>query len=129
MQYPTDSRETEAVRRVKQALETYGPFVSLSDAARETGVSLATLADAVRHKRIPALQVQRRRWLVRVSAVSAYFQKLDELEDAGRLQDKLVKDGLLTDVRLHADRRFSRVKAVRYRGSKPLSEVLVEERR
>ncbi|MCL4507423.1 MAG: hypothetical protein M1434_00395 [Chloroflexi bacterium] len=129
MEYPIDPREADAVHRVEQALAKYGPFVSLSEAARQTGVPLPTLADAVRHKRVPALRVQQRRWLVRVSAVRAYFQTPGDDAIERALQQKLVAGGLLAEARSRAGRRFAEVKPARYKGDKPLSETLVEERR
>jgi excisionase family DNA binding protein len=105
--------ETEAVRRVEQALREYGPFVSVAEAARQTGVPLPTLADAVRHQRIPALHVQKQRWLVRISAVRGYFK-------AG---------GYLDENYTFANRKFRKIKPIAYEGKKPLSEWIVEERR
>ena len=119
-------RELEIVQKVQTALAESGPFVSLAEAARQTGVPLATLADAVRNKRLPALQVQDRRWLVRVSAVRSYFGKP---HDAYALQQRLVEAGLLHEVKRRKQRKFVRFKPVHCVDGVLASRVLVEERR
>jgi len=63
--------EEHAVKRAQQCLDKWGPWLSLAEASRQSGVPLATLAQAVRERRLPALQVQAQRWLVRLSAVEA----------------------------------------------------------
>ncbi len=120
------TRELEIVQKVQTALTESGPFVSLAEAARQTGVPLATLADAVRSKRLPALQVQDRRWLVRVSAVSSFFGKP---RDAYALQRRLVEAGLLHEVKRREQRKFARFKPVRCVDGVLVSQQLVEERR
>lgn len=84
-----EEREWQAVQNVQNVLDEWGPFVSLAEAARETGLPLATLAQAVREKRLPALQVQPRRWLVRVSAVRA---RIGLHETRGHPRNKKARD-------------------------------------
>jgi excisionase family DNA binding protein len=120
--------ETEAVRRVEQALREYGPFVSVAEAARQTGVPLPTLADAVRHQRIPALHVQKQRWLVRISAVRGYFSQ-ESTDPRQELDRKLKAGGYLDENYTVANRKFRKIKPIAYEGKKPLSEWIVEERR
>ncbi len=127
MTYPIQD-EKEAVHRVEQALAQYGPFVSLAEAARQTGVHLATLADAVRHQRIPALRVQKQRWLVRISAVQAYLSQ-DNLDSSLALANRLKANGLLDEAQTHTPRVFAKVQPVNYAGDRTLSEWITEERR
>lgn len=100
-------REFEVMRKARQliekALTEFGPFVSLVQASRETGISLQTLAAAVRAERVPALNLLGKR-RVRVSAARACYEADDEDEDL-RVQRALHADGLLDTVRpLHATR-------------------------
>ncbi len=69
--------QTEAtiVKQIEDLMSRLGPFVTLADASRITKVPLATLSEAVRLGRLPALRVQPRRWLIRISAVEAYFNQ------------------------------------------------------
>ena len=69
--------QTEAaiVKQIEDLMSRLGPFVTLADASRMTKVPLATLSEAVRLGRLPALRVQPRRWLIRISAVEAYFNR------------------------------------------------------
>ena len=127
MEVLKNKREVEAVRRVKAVLDEYGPFVSLAEAARQTGVALPTLADAVRKGRIPALQVQKRRWLVRVSAVRHYFG--NRPDDEMELQRRLVEAGLLPAVKPQRERTFTMQNPISYMGEKSVSEWLIDERR
>jgi excisionase family DNA binding protein len=118
-------REREIVRNVEQVIKDAGPFVSLAEAARITGVPLPTLADAVRNGRVPALRVQSQRWLVRVSAVRSYFAHT-EINPHLELQRQLIAEGLLDDVRL--EQRFEPFEPIPVKG-RPASEILIEERR
>src|SRR5215218_9547212 len=65
----------EVVKKIDQFLMNTDPFVLLAEASRLTGVSLPILSEAIRMGKVPALQVQPRRWLVRVSAVRSYFAR------------------------------------------------------
>ncbi|RIK38344.1 MAG: hypothetical protein DCC55_21430 [Chloroflexi bacterium] len=99
--------------------------MSLAEAARLTGVPLPTLSDAVRHGRVPAVQVQPRRWLVRIEAVQSYFQS-KEANPHLALQQKLIAEGLLNEIRL--EQHFEPFEPLASKG-KPASERLIEERR
>lgn len=61
--------EQSAVASLQQCLDDHGPFLRLADAARTAGVPAATVYQAVREGRIPAVHVPPRGWLVRVSAI------------------------------------------------------------
>ena len=67
------SPEVEAYRieKLRLALEHWGPFEPLVEAAKRTGIPLSTLAQAAREGRLPALEVLPGRWLVRIQAVEA----------------------------------------------------------
>jgi excisionase family DNA binding protein len=116
--------EQRVVRRVNKLLEELGPFVSLAEASRRTGVPLATLSEAVRDGRIPAVQVQSRRWLVRVSAVLNHFG-LEEPPDL-EWQKKLLAEGLLSKIKYR--NQFEPFEPIPTKG-KLASEIIIEERR
>jgi hypothetical protein len=63
--------EAYRIAKARQALERWGPFVPLAQAARRTGIPLSTLAQAAREGRLPALEILPGRWLVRMEAVEA----------------------------------------------------------
>ena len=67
------SPEMEAYRVAQacQALDHWGPFVSLAEAAERCNIPLSTLAQAAREGRLPALEVMPGHWLVRIEAVEA----------------------------------------------------------
>lgn len=114
----------KARRMIEDVLAELGPFVSQAQAARQTGVPLQTLAEAVKADRVPALKVLGRSW-VRPSAVRLYFGRSKGAE-ATALQRQLVEDGLLDEVQpLRTLRDFE---PLPYRG-KSASELLIEERR
>jgi hypothetical protein len=118
-------RERAIVRNVEQVIKEAGPFVSLAEAARITGVPLPTLADSVRNGRVPALRVQSQRWLVRISAVRSYFTHT-ETNPHLELQRQLIAEGLLDDVQV--EQHFEPFERVSVKG-RPASEILIEERR
>lgn len=118
-------QERTIVHNVEQFLKECGPFVSLAEAARLTGVPLPTLSDAVRHGRVPAVQVQPRRWLVRVSAVRSYFNT-NEVNPHLALQQRLMAEGLLDEIKL--EQHFQPFEPLPVKG-RPTSEILIEERR
>jgi excisionase family DNA binding protein len=118
-------QEREIVQLVEQVFRESGPFVSLAEAARITGVPLATLADAVRNGRIPALRVQPRRWLVRISAVRTYFEQGNVPPDLA-LQQRLLVAGLLDEIKVQ--QKFEPFTPIPFTGQLA-SERLIEERR
>ena len=63
--------EQRLIEKARQALERYGPFVSLSEASRLSGIPLSTLAQAAREGRLAAWEILPGRWLVRMRAVEA----------------------------------------------------------
>jgi hypothetical protein len=121
-------REIELVTRAQEALTRLGPFVSLASAARETGIPLPTLSDAVRNGRIPALKVQNRRWLVRLAAVRLYFGRAQPASP-DEAEQRLVSRGVASlpssrslDPRAYRARRLARVKG------KAVSQTISEDR-
>ncbi len=121
------AREQEIVRKIEASLAELGPFMSLSDASAHTGVPLSTLAEAVRAQRVPALRVQKRRWLVRLEAVRAWFG--DASDDEYAAQRRLLEAGLITQIKRREDRRIQPFDPSPYEGRKPASASLVEDRR
>jgi hypothetical protein len=120
--------EFEIARKARQMIEDVltelGPFVSLAQAARDAGVPLQTLAEAVRTGRVPGLKVLGRSW-VRPSAVRLYFGR-DVAEASATLQRRLVEDGLLDEVKPRLTLRDFEPQPYRGRSA---SELLIEERR
>lgn len=60
--------EIYAVKQIRAALELWGPWLRLREAADQSCVPFSTIAQAVREGRLPALQLGRQRF-VRLSAV------------------------------------------------------------
>lgn len=65
---PPDFSEENAVAEARAALNLWGPWLRLGDAARETGIAFPTIAQATREGRLPFLQIGRQKF-VRASAV------------------------------------------------------------
>ncbi|MGQ9890127.1 MAG: hypothetical protein ACUVSX_16810 [Aggregatilineales bacterium] len=127
MDAQTLAQEREIVRKIEALLAELGPFLSLSEASAQTGIPLSTLAEAVRAQRVPALRVQKRRWLVRLEAVRAWFG--DAGDDEYAAQRRLLEAGLITEIRRREDRRLAPFDPAPYKSRKPASESLVEDRR
>ena len=123
-------KEWEIVRKahrlIDEVLTELGPFVSLAEASRKTGVALQTISEAVKAGRLPALKILGRSW-VRVRAVRAYAEKsrVDDDPDL-KLQRRLVELGLLSE--LQPKRVLRDFQPLPYTG-KSASELLIEERR
>ncbi len=118
-------QERDIVHQVEKILHAAGPFVSLTEASRVTGVNLPTLSEAIRKGKVPALQLQPRRWLVRESAVRSYFNR--ELKNPHlTVQQRLIDAGLLSEMKLN--QKFEKFEPLTFEG-KPASEILIEERR
>lgn len=62
--------EEFAVKEARAALDLWGPWLRLGDAAHETGIAFPTIAQATREGRLPFLQIGRQKF-VRASAVRA----------------------------------------------------------
>ena len=111
-----DIQQLEQERMIVHAVENFlkqqGPFVSLAEAARLTGVPLPTLSDAVRHGRVPA-------------AVRSYFAQSALPPDLA-LQQRLLEQGLITEIK--REQHFEPFEPLSFKG-KPASEILIEERR
>ncbi len=123
-------KEWEIVRKahrlIDEVLAEFGPFVSLAEASRKTGVPLQTISEAAKAGRLPALKVLGRSW-VRVSAVKAYTEKAQDDEPPYlALQRQLVEDGVLSEIRPKLKLRDFQPQP--YTG-KSGSEIIIEERR
>ena len=62
--------EAFAVKEAAAALALWGPWLKLSEAAAQSGIAFATIAQAARDGRLPVLQLGRQKF-VRLSAVQA----------------------------------------------------------
>lgn len=91
---------SQATQIAEKMLAEFGPFVSLSEAANKTGVSLKILTNAVAQNRIPVFKLLGRVW-VRVSAVQAYLETTSppdalsailEMSKSPALQDAMPAD-------------------------------------
>jgi hypothetical protein len=78
--------EEFAVKEAHAALELWGPWIRLSDAARETGIAFPTIAQAAREGRLPVLQLGRQKF-VRASAVRARLSNQRGHPQAKRMGD------------------------------------------
>jgi excisionase family DNA binding protein len=125
----TDPREIEIETAGQaQRMLTVNGFVPLAEAARVTGIPLSTLADAVRSGRLPAVRVQPRRWLVRISAVRLAISP-KKVAHENEIERQLAQHGIVAD-RSHAPapKRLPPITPVELPG-KPVSEIVLEERR
>lgn len=123
-------KEWEIVRKahrlIDEILIELGPFVSLAEASRKTGVPLQTISEAAKAGRLPALKVLGRSW-VRVSAVKAYAEKSESKEPLHiQIQRQLMEDGVIAEIRPKLTLRD--FEPLPYRG-KSASELIIEERR
>jgi hypothetical protein len=119
--------EIETAAQAQRMLAANG-FVPLAEAARVTGTPLSTLADAVRSGRLPAVQAQPRRWLVRISAVRLAISSSKAWRESD-IERQLAERGIVADRgRAPAPKRLQPIIPVVLPG-KPASEIVLEERR
>ena len=76
----SDADEILAVAEAQKALELWGPWLRLHEAADQSGVPFSTIAQAAREGRLPTLQLGRQKF-VRLAAVLA---KIGVHEKRGR---------------------------------------------
>jgi len=122
-------KEWEIVRKahrlIEEVLSELGPFVSLAEASRKTGVPLQTLSEAAKAGRLPALKILGRSW-VRVSAVRAYADRAQDEAPHIKIQRRLLEAGLLEEIKPKLVLRD--FQPLPFTG-KSASELLIEERR
>jgi excisionase family DNA binding protein len=127
MDMQTINGEVEIAQDVQRKLEET-EFVSLAEAARATKVPLTTLSSAVRSGRLPAVRVMPKRWLVRVSAVNAHFNKARSAISQDALDRLLIEQGLL----MPRDKPYQKIKpfkAIKISGGKSATQLVIEGRR
>lgn len=119
------AQAAELIQQTHAQLRDLG-LVTLTEAAKATGIPLATLSDAIRKHAIPSVKYGNQR-LVRVAAVRQQFG-LDEagLDEAD--QKRLHESGLLMELRPSHAHIFKPIKRAIVSG-KPLSQSIIEERR
>jgi len=120
------ARAETAIRRVDARLRQMG-LVTMTEAAKATGIPLATLSDAIRAGAIPSVKYGKWR-LVRVEAVRQYFEREDEVGDDLGEQQLLTARGLLVEIRPPGKHVFSPVKRATVAGE-PVSQSIIQERR
>ncbi len=91
------------IQHIQSLMEQEGPFLSLSQAARQTGIPLQTLSSAVYAGRLVTLTMPDGRKYVPVAAVLSVFGK--SLDSSAAWQAKLLAAGLITEMKPRADRR------------------------
>lgn len=89
--------ETQRVERIESLLRQEGPFLSLSQAARQTGIPLQTLSSAVQAGRLVALTMPDGRKYLPLAAILSLFGK--SLDSSAAWQAKLLTAGLIAEMR------------------------------
>ena len=119
---------TDNVERIQSLIEQEGPFRSLSQAARQTGIPLQTLSSAVYAGRLIALTMPDGRKYVPLAAILSVFGKA--LDSSTVWQAKLLEAGFITEIKPRTARRprQSDFKPVRISGE-PIAETVRRERR
>jgi hypothetical protein len=95
--------ETRTVEQIQTLIRQAGPFLSLSQATRQTGIPLQTLSSAVHAGRLVALTMPDGRKYVHLDAVLRVFGKTTDSSTAW--QAKLLAANLLTEMKPRATRR------------------------
>ncbi len=124
----TTLAETGQIQRIQSLIEQEGPFLSLSQAARQTGVPLQTLSSAVYAGRLVALTMPDGRKYVPLAAVISLFGK--SVDSSTAWQAKLLAAGLLAEMKPRALRQAAApdFEPVPISGE-PIAETVRRERR
>jgi hypothetical protein len=119
---------TSQIQRIQSLMEQEGPFLSLSQAARQTGVPLQTLSSAVYAGRLVALTMPDGRKYVPLAAVISVFGKA--VDSSTTWQAKLLAAGLLAEMKPRALRHATAAdfEPVPISGE-PIAETVRRERR
>ncbi len=122
------SSESASIERIQSLMEREGPFLSLSQAARQTGIPLQTLSSAVSAGRLAALMMPDGRKYVPLAAVLRVFGK--SLDSSAAWQARLLSAGLVAEIKPRATRRLlqSDFEPVTISGE-PIAETVKRERR
>lgn len=120
--------ETDNVERIQSLIEQEGPFLSLSQAARQTGIPLQTLSSAVYAGRLIALTMPDGRKYIPLAAILSVFGKA--LDSSTVWQAKLLAAGFIAEIKPRAARRprQSDFEPVPISGE-PIAETVRRERR
>ena len=119
-------RATIAIQQVDAQLREMG-LVTLTEAAKTTGIPLATVSDAVRKQTIPSVKYGNQR-LVRVEAIRQHFV-IDDTGSDDQMEQQLLKDrGLLMEIRPPGAHEFRPIRRAAVSG-KPVSQTIIGERR
>jgi hypothetical protein len=124
------SPDTPTIEYIEFLLQQKGPFLSLSQAARKTGVPLQTLSSAVHSGRLAALTMPDNRKYVQLQTVLDYLEKRDEKDDSLVWQRKLLAKGLISEVKPRASRApiQEAFEPLEIKGE-PISKTIIRERR
>ena len=124
----TLSSGSGSIQRIQSLIEQEGPFLSLTQAARQTGIPLQTLSSAVYAGRLVALMMPDGRKYVPLAAVLSVFGK--SLDSSTTWQARLLSVGLIAEIKPRAARRphHSDFEPVPISGE-PIAETVRRERR
>lgn len=117
-----------SIQHIQSLIEQEGPFLSLSQAARQTGIPLQTLSSAVYAGRLVALMMPDGRKYVPLAAVLSVFGK--SLDSSTTWQARLLSVGLIAEIKPRAARRPHQpdFEPVAISGE-PIAETVRRERR
>jgi len=118
----------QSVEQIESLLRKEGPFLSLSQAARQTGIPLQTLSSAVHAGRLVALTMPDGRKYIPLAEILSVFGK--SVDSSAVWQAKLLAAGLLPEMKPRATRRPARAdfEPVTIQGE-PISATIRRERR
>lgn len=124
----TAPTETQRVEQIQSLLRQEGPFLSLSQAARQTGIPLQTLSSAVHAGRLVALTMPDGRKYISLDAILNTFGK--SLDSSAAWQARLLTAGLISEMKPRATRRLAQTEfdPVTIQGE-PIAETVRSERR
>jgi hypothetical protein len=111
-------------------MQRQGPFLSLSQAARKTGVPVQTLSSAVHSGRLAALTMPDNRKYVPPQAVLDYLKQREDEDSSLIWQRKLLAKGLISEVkpRVSCAAIQETFVPLEIKGE-PVSETVIRERR
>lgn len=118
----------DSIQSIQLLIEQEGPFLSLSQAARQTGIPLQTLSSAVYAGRLVALTMPDGRKYVPLAAVLTVFSK--SVDSSAAWQARLLAAGLVAEIKPRATRQLAQAEfePIAISGE-PIAETVKRERR
>lgn len=120
--------DSQGIDHIQLLLQQEGPFFSLTQLARQTGIPLQTLSSAVQSGRMPALTMPDGRRYVKLEAALKLFAK--SVDSSIGWQSKLLSAGLLSEIKPRSARQATlfAFDPIVIEGE-PVSETAMRERR